>query len=97
MSNSKRKKWSDEEKFKMVMGLLSEKYSQIEICRNYQVHPTQLHRWKEIFLERAPKVFSNPGLNSTDNPYKKLEELEKIIGQQTIENSVLKKTLNFSI
>lgn len=96
MSTSKRKKWSDEEKFKVVIDLLSGKHSQAEVCRNHQVHPTQLRHWKEIFLERAPTVFSNPGLSSSDNPFKKIEELERIIGQQTIEISVLKKTLNSS-
>lgn len=93
MSNSK-KKWSDEQKFKIVLELISEKYSQAEISKKYSVHPTQMRRWKDMFMQRAPRTFSNPGLTSRNNPYQKIEDLEKIIGQQTIEISVLKKTLD---
>lgn len=95
MSHSKRKTWSDSQKLKIVIDVLSEKYSKAEVSKMHQVHPNQIKKWTEQFLERAPKVFSNPGLASKDNPYKKIEELERIIGQQTIENKVLKKTLNY--
>lgn len=94
MSHSK-KKWSDEQKFKVVLDALSGQYSQAEIARNHQVHPTQVRAWTDIFTERAPKIFSNPGLSSRGNPYKTIEDLEKIIGKQTVELSVLKKTLNY--
>lgn len=94
MSPSKHK-WTDEEKFRVVLDALSGQYSQAEIARNYQVHPNQVKAWTAIFKERAPRVFSNPGLVSKDNPYKKIEELEKLIGKQTVELAVLKKTLNY--
>ena len=94
MPHSK-KKWSDEQKLKVVLDFLSGQYSQAEVARNHQVHPNQVKAWADVFASRAPKVFSNPGLSSRDNPYKKIEELEKIIGRQTVELTVLKKTLNY--
>lgn len=94
MSHSKRK-WTDEQKLKVVLDMLSDKYSQAELSKNHQVHPNQIKAWADIFKERAPRIFSNPGLSSRDNPYKKIEELEGIIGKQTVELTVLKKTLNF--
>ena len=93
MSKSK-KKWSEQIKFKIVMELLKEVKSKAEISRDFQVHPSQMNRWKEIFLSRAPRIFSTAGLASAENPYQKIAELERIIGQLTIENTVLKKTLN---
>lgn len=94
MSHSKHK-WTDEQKFRVVLDTLSGQYSQTEISRNYQVHPNQIKDWTDIFKERAPKIFSNPSLSSKDNPYKKIEELEKIIGKQTVELTILKKNLNY--
>lgn len=94
MPHSK-KKWSDEQKLKVVLEALSGQYSQAEIARNHQVHPSQVKAWTDIFTERAPRVFSTPGLSAKDNPHKRIEELEKIIGKQTVELMVLKKTLNY--
>lgn len=94
MPHSK-KKWSDEQKLKVVLDALSGQYSQAEIARNHQVHPSQVKTWTDIFIERAPRVFSMSGLSEKDNPHKRIEELEKIIGKQTVELMVLKKTLNY--
>ena len=94
MSHSKNK-WTDEQKFKVVLDALSGQFSQAEISRHRQVHPNQVKARTDIFKERAPRVFSNPGLASKENPYKKIEELEKLIGKQAIELAVLKKTLNY--
>lgn len=88
-------KWTDEQKFRVVLDALSGQHSQAEVSRNHQVHPNQVKAWTDIFAERAPRVFSNPGLASKDNPYKKIEELEKLIGKQAVELAVLKKTLNY--
>lgn len=93
MSNFKRR-WTDQIKFKIVLELLKEQKAQTEIAKIYQVHPTQMRTWKNIFLERAPQIFSNPAVAANENPYRKIAELEKIIGQLTVENIVLKKTLN---
>lgn len=88
-------KWTDEQKLSVVLDALSGQYSQAEVSRNHQVHPNQIKSWTDIFKERAPRVFSNPGLVSKDNPYRKIEELEKLIGKQAVELAVLKKTLNY--
>lgn len=93
MSNFKRR-WSDQIKLKIVLELLKEQKAQTEIAKIYQVHPTQMRNWKSIFLERAPQIFATPALATKENPYQKIAELERIIGQLTIENTVLKKTLN---
>jgi len=93
MSNSKRR-WTDQIKFKIVLELLKEQKAQTEIAKIYQVHPTQMRTWKNVFLARAPQIFSNPAWAANESPYQKIAELERIIGQLTIENTVLKKTLN---
>lgn len=94
MSHSK-KKWSDEQKLKVVLDALSGQYSQAEVSRKHQVHPNQVKAWTDMFASRAPRIFSTPDLASKDNPYKKIEELEKIIGRQTVELTILKKNLNY--
>lgn len=62
-----------------------------EIARQYQVNPNMIGRWKQEFLEKAPAVFETP--SAENNKDKKISELEKLIGKQTIEIDMLKNFL----
>ena len=63
----------------------------VQLAREYQIHPTLLSRWQKEHLEYAEEAFKGNG-----NAYReeaKIAELERIIGQITMENALLKKTL----
>ena len=62
-----------------------------EIARQYQVSPNMITRWKQEFLEKAPAVFETP--SAENNKDKKISEMEKLIGKQTIEIDMLKNFL----
>jgi transposase len=88
-----RKKHTAEFKTKVVLEALSERYTIQELGRKYEVHPNQIARWKNHFLENASSVFSN----NADQPKKQEgeeERLYKIIGQQKVEIDFLKKALS---
>ncbi|MEM3313838.1 MAG: transposase [Thermoplasmatales archaeon] len=42
-----RSKYSVNEKFEIVMEVLTENITQAEICRKHGIFPTQLAKWKE--------------------------------------------------
>ena len=79
-------------KFQLVLETLRGEKSQTEIAREYDVHPQLLTNWKRQFLSEGPKIFTDKkGERRKD---RKVEELEKIIGRQTIEIQFLKKVLS---
>jgi len=90
----KRKKFKPEEKAKIVLELLRGEKTVAEIAAEYEVHPTQLHRWKAEAIENLPTLFTR-GASETEKLRKQYEaekeELTKQIGQLTIEVNWLKK------
>ena len=88
-----RKKHTSEFKTRVVLEALSERYTIQELGRKYDLHPNQITRWKNIFLENASSVFNNgqekPKLKEGEE-----ERLYKIIGQQKVEIDFLKKALS---
>ena len=60
-------------------------------AREHQVHPNLIGRWKADHQKYAEKAFSGNG-----NIFKyeaRIAELERLVGQLTLENQVLKKAL----
>jgi len=64
--------------------------NQTEIARAYQIDPKLISLWKNQFIKNGYKIFE---LSKTDENAQKISELEKIIGKQTVEISLLKKFL----
>ena len=78
-------------KFQITIESLKERKSQAEISREYDVHPQLTTNWKRQLLSEGPKIFT--ANNQKEQKDKKVGELEKIIGRQTIEIQFLKKVL----
>ena len=63
-----------------------------QAAREHQIHPTLLTKWRTAHHTYAERAFAGNG-----NAYAaeaKIAELERLIGQLTVENSVLKKALS---
>lgn len=54
----KRRNFTPEEKFKIVIEVLTEEKTLNEIAAENQIHPNQLSRWKAEFLGNAGRAFS---------------------------------------
>ena len=93
INNRTRKKHSSEVKFQVVMEILTKPQSQAEIARNYGVHYNLITAWKSQFLKNGPKIFEADNAKTDKAKDKKIQELENIIGKQTVEISLLKKFL----
>ena len=76
--------------------MLREERTVNEIARKYELSPVMLSRWKAEFLERASTVFgreTKEAENIKKNYEDKQEQLEKLVGQLTLEVNWLKKNL----
>lgn len=62
-----------------------------EVARALEVHPSDLHRWKRELEEHGERAFNGPGNKRAEET--KVAELERKIGQQTVEIDFLKRAL----
>jgi len=68
-----------------------------EIARKYQLSPKLLERWRGEWRARGELAFPGIGRRGADSPAlddaRRIAELERKIGQLTMENDYLKKAL----
>jgi transposase len=89
---SKRRTFTPEFKAQVVLEELSGVKDKAEICREHQLRPQVFARWKAEFLERAPEIFATqPGRGDEQV---RIAELERMVGQLTMELAVAKKASN---
>jgi transposase len=62
-----------------------------QVAREYEVHPTQLRRWCQLQQQYAGRAFAGNGRAYREEA--RLAELERMVGQLTMENALLKKAL----
>lgn len=89
-----RKKYSGNLKAQIVMELLKEEKTISQIAFEYEVHPTQLNKWKSIVKESLPKILEDN--RRKDNAIEKeqqkqIEDLYAEIGRLTTQLTWLKK------
>jgi len=94
--SQKRRKWSAEEKLRIVLAGVSGDIEVSELCRREGINPTQYYGWKKQLLGSAGKVFAN-GSDKPDASQRRIEtELTRakdVIAEITAENLDLKKGL----
>lgn len=62
-----------------------------EVARALEVHPSDLHRWRRELDEHGADAFTGPGRKRADDD--RVAELERKVGQQTLEIDFLKRAL----
>jgi transposase len=75
---TQRRKFTAEFKTQVVLDLVSGAKSAAELCRQYQLNPQLLARWKTEFLERAPLLFEQEQMHSQEQ--ERIAELERVVG-----------------
>jgi len=63
-----------------------------QVAREHQVHPTMLHQWRQRLRRYGESAFAGNGRAYTEEARR--AELERKIGQLTMENDLLKKALS---
>jgi transposase len=65
-----------------------------ELCRKYTLNPNVFHTWKEKFIAGGRMALSGSLKNTTNKELEaENERLKKLIGELTVANDALKKTL----
>ena len=94
MAIKPRRKFKSDFKAKVAIEAIKELLTMEQICKKYEVHPTQANLWKKEFLANAPTLFDKENTASLEEDTdKKLQELYALIGQLKVENDFLKKKL----
>lgn len=86
----KRRRFTREFKLQVVRELEAGK-TPARAAREYQVHPTVIVRWRQEHLQDAERAFTGNGRLYKDEA--RVAALERMIGQLTMENALLKKAL----
>lgn len=90
----KRRTYSPEYKLETIIEVLRGEKSVAQICRERGIKDSLLYKWKQQFEDRASRIFadqrhSGSAIDSAKD--EQIAELERIIGQLTVENTILKK------
>jgi transposase-like protein len=92
----KRKKYTPEKKAEIVIKVLKEEQTLVQIASEYGIHPNQIGKWKAEFLKSAPMIFTNDhkAVEQLKAMYeKKLNELYGNIGRLSTQVNWLKKKI----
>lgn len=93
-----RRRWTSEEKLRIVLAGLDGSIEISELCRREGINPTQYYGWKKQLLGSASKVFENGAGGKPSAREQRLEtenaRLKSVVVEITTENLDLKKGLS---
>ena len=84
-----RRQFSADFKARVVLEVLSGQKRVAEVCREYQLKPDLLSRWKADFVAQAACVFASD--ERSQRAEQRVAELERLVGRLTLELEVAKK------
>ena len=95
-----KKQWSASVKFEIALLAIKGEVTLSEICKRYQVTPSQIHNWRKQLLEQGSQLFARANKAGVDKAAEtSVAENERIqsqlfekIGQLTVERDFLKKS-----
>ena len=93
-----RRKYSAEEKIRIVLEGLKGEESIAEICRREGISPNLYYNWSKEFLEAGKKrLAGDTARQATSNEVKALRaearDLKEALAEQMLENRLLKKSM----
>ena len=94
-----RKRYSAEEKIRIVLEGVKGETSIAELCRREGIHPNIFYKWSKEFLEAGKKrLQGDTAREATSNEVtdlrKENDQLKALVAELSLKNRVLKKSLN---
>jgi len=86
----KRRQFTREFKLQVVREIEAGK-ALAQAAREHQLHPVLIAKWRQDHLAYAEQAFAGNGKRYKEEA--RLAELERLVGQLTLENALLKKAL----
>jgi transposase-like protein len=90
----KRRKFTPEFKARVVLEMLTEQKSAVQIGREYGIKDSVISRWKQEFIERSPTLFE-VGTVGQDDRDQRIAELERLVGRLALELDAAKKVSKY--
>lgn len=87
----KRRQFTKEFKLQVIREVEAGK-SVAQAAREHLLHPNTIIKWRRLHHQYAERAFSGNGQTYKDEA--RIAELERMVGQLTMENSLLKKALS---
>jgi len=93
-----RRKFTAEEKIRIVLEGLRGEESISDLCRKEGIHPTNYYKWSKSFLESGKRQLNGDTIReASSSEVKELrdenDELKMLVAEVILRNRVLKKTL----
>jgi len=93
-----RRKFTAEEKIRIVLEGLRGEESITDLCRKEGIHPTMYYKWSKSFLESGKRQLSGDTIReASSNEVKELrdenDELKMLVAELSLRTRILKKTL----
>lgn len=88
-----RRQYTAEFKAKVVLQLLTGEKTSAELCRTHKLNANLLNRWRKEFLEQAASIFEREA--NCDEDEQRIAELERLVGQLTMQLEIAKKASNY--
>jgi transposase len=89
MVGKKRRKFTSEFRSQIVLEVLSGKVSVAQAAKKYKIKDGVIYEWRKHALESFPLLFDLKVPQQEGS--ERVAELERLIGQLTVENEALKK------
>ncbi len=87
-----RRRWTVEEKTRIVVEALTTSAPLAEICRRYNVQPTLVYKWKQDFLEGGSRALAGTDASAREKHMEEqVKKLKEIVADLTLANEILKK------
>lgn len=77
-----RRHFTPDQKFKIVKEQMTTKSSVSDICKKYEISPTNFYKWQEKFLKSALEGFKKSEAGPTKAELRKIEEQDRKIQRQ---------------
>ena len=93
-----RRKFSAEEKIRIILTGLRGEESISDLCRKEGIHPTNYYKWSKSFLEAGKRQLNGDTIReASSSEVKEIrdenDELKMLVAEVILRNRVLKKTL----
>jgi len=94
-----RRKFSTEEKIRIVLEGLKGEESIAALCRREGIMPTLYYKWSKTFLEAGKRRLRGDTVREANSDEvselrKENEDLKQLVAEVSLKNRVLKKSLN---
>jgi transposase len=94
-----RRKFSAEEKIRIILEGLKGEESIATICRREGIAPTMYYKWSKAFLEAGKRQLQGDTIreassNEVSELRKENEQLKQLVAEVSLKNRVLKKSLS---